>query len=523
MLISVATLCTGSTAARGQHTPRLSFPADPAYASLVNPAYAEQQGRQRIAATATLSEPRSRLALDTTKDSTMLRISAIESSWTTPGKFVSAGMPEPETPDLAARVADLEATLRQINDKAAAEEETKAGRPSVKVGGRIMADWTLYHQSPANMNVYGNQEDGFEFRRARMFLKGDAFNMMDYKIAMDFADTDSVVSDSDPDETKRAIQSTAFRDVYITVKELPLLGHVRVGHFKECFGLEQLTSTRYMTFMERSLGDDGALVPGRGVGIMAFDHSPSQRMTWAVGAFRTELTHGAEPPFRRDDGGGTSLTARCTFLPWYDEATEGRGLFHTGIAYSYRDVDDGSVHFRARPESHLGDYVVDADISTAVGHYQLLGLEAAMVYGPFSVQSEYFHAFVDRDGLADPDFGGFYVYCSYFLTGEHRSYKRSSGAFDRVRPFENFFCVRADDGYVHTGKGAWEVAYRFSHIDLDDADILGGRAADHTIGLNWYLNPYTRIMLNYVHSHAQPGGVAATDMNIFMVRAQIDF
>ena len=31
---------------------------------------------------------------------------------------------------------------------------------------------------------------------------------------------------------------------------------------------------------------------------------------------------------------------RATWLPWYDEATEGRGLIHTGVAYSHRDAFD---------------------------------------------------------------------------------------------------------------------------------------------------------------------------------------
>ena len=62
-------------------------------------------------------------------------------------------------------------------------------------------------------------------------------------------------------------------------------------------------------------------------------------------------------------------------------------------------------------------------------------------------------------------------------------------------------CEPATDD-VQTGRGAWEVAYRFSYIDmLDDLTVKGaGLATDHTFGVNWYLNPYTRLMLNYVHS-----------------------
>ena len=81
-----------------------------------------------------------------------------------------------------------------------------------------------------------------------------------------------------------------------------------------------------------------------------------------------------------------------------------------------------------------------------------------------------------------------------------------------------------------TGRGAWEVAYRFSYIDMLDslADKGAGRAADHTIGVNWYLNPFTRIMFNYVHS-IDTYNVSATqrisggNIDVFETRLAIDF
>jgi len=439
-----------------------------------------------------------------------------------------------ESADLAERVAELEAALKKINDQEAAAKKKATGHPSVSVGGRIQYDAAFFHQSDGSRAVFGDEQDGVEFRRARIHVLGEAFDVVDYKIEMDFADTDEANQGSRINEL---IQSTAFKDVYITVKELPLLGHVRVGHFKEPFGLEQLTSSRYPTFIERSINDEGNFVPGRRPGLMAFDDYLNARGTWAVGMFRTETDNGAEPPIARDDDGGWALTTRGTFLPWYDEGSGGRGLLHVGGAYSFRDLDDGTIRFRARPEAHLAHYIVDtANIADAVD-YHLFGLETALVYGPLSVQGEYFHTLVNRTaGLDNLDFRGGYVYVSYFLTGEHRPYKKSAGVFDRVRPFENFFRVRTCDGDCATGKGAWEVAYRYSYLDLNDVDVLGGRAGLHTFGVNWYLNPYTRVMWNYVAadfttSNETADGVngfpfvggANTDMGIFEMRAQIDF
>ena len=452
---------------------------------------------------------------------------------------------------LETRLADLEKQLKGIKDKETAAKAKAAGAPSVVVSGMIQTDFALFHQDTVSQSQFGDVKDGSEFRRARLKASGTAFDVVDYSIEADFA---PLLSGTGWNSSKAGApgyttftaynQQTALKDTYIGIKELPLIGNVRIGHFKECFGLDQLTSDRFSTFMERSLADENALVPGRNTGIMAFNWTQDERATWAVGAFHGYMTDAS--PIYQDESGGTALTMRGTWLPWYDEATEGRGLLHTGIAYSYRDVDEQGVKFAARPEAHLGPNVVSLAFANNqyLADYQLVGAEVAYVYGPFSVQSEYFGAFLNNRGTVDNGYlNGGYVYFSYFLTGESRPYNRKNGTFDRVRPFENFFRVRGDDGCVQTGKGAWEFAYRFSYLDLNDANAgyAGGYVADHTLGLNWYLNSNTRLMWNWVHSmdtpqlYTQPVGTGITQgtaaansgvrsgLDTFEMRAAIDF
>ena len=97
-----------------------------------------------------------------------------------------------------------------------------------------------------------------------------------------------------------------------------------------------------------------------------------------------------------------------------------------------------------------------------------------MVYGPLSFQSELFAATVDNLTGPNNNLYGGYAYVSYFLTGENRPYNRKMGVFDRVRPYENFFRVRTSDGCTAPGSGAWEVAYRFSYIDMLDGLTAAG-------------------------------------------------
>ena len=278
----------------------------------------------------------------------------------------------------------------------------------------------------------------------------------------------------------------------------------------------------YFTFMERALPLDQGF-EGRRNGIQVFDHNEAETATWAIGAFTTQIPE--NPPIFQNDNGGNGLAMRYTYLPLYDEASDGRSLIHTGVGYIYGDIADGrTVRVALLPESHLAGSVIDTGLLVDVESIHALGLEAACVVGPLSVQTEYNNFWLGQTS-SDTHLHGAYASVSYFLTGEHRRYKRSMGHFDQIKPFENFFRFRGSNGCIQMGRGAWEVAYRYSFFDLNDATVNGGMVRDHTFGLNWYLNPYTRLMFNYVHSettdHPDAPGVGIAD--IFQARFMIGF
>ena len=284
---------------------------------------------------------------------------------------------------------------------------------------------------------------------------------------------------------------------------MPYVGNVRIGQFKEPFGLERLTSNNYTTFMERSLINTSN--PRRSTGVMVFDNLLGGRMTWAVGVFRRADDFG-------DSTGGRdyNVTARLTGLPWYED--EGKKLLHLGVAFSHQNYEDDTIRFRQRPEAHLAPRLVDTgDFAAEYGDF--IGAEAALVDGPFSLQGEFVHTFIEGRNrwVGDPKFWAASIQASYFLTGEHRPYKTASGTFTRVRPLRNY----GRNG----GPGAWELAARYSYLTLNDHGVTGGRLSDITLGLNWYLNPSVRTMWNYVFADPSDGG----DVSIFMWRFQVAF
>lgn len=335
---------------------------------------------------------------------------------------------------------------------------------------------------PANPNASTDSlnNHGAEFRRARMQFDGTIFEDFEFKAEYDFAQ--NVIT---------------FDDVYLGLKNIPYLGRVRVGRQKEPLSLEQLTSDRWTTFMERSLAD--CFTPGRNIGALVSNTQLNERMTWALGGFEQTVSNGVGSGFTISHGADMNMTGRVTGLPWYQD--DGRKLLHVGMGYShkFRDPENTSssaqVRFSSKPESHLFPVnTVDTKPISAVSGVDLVNPEAALVFGPFSLQGEYMAAFVDRMAK-NAKFWGWYVYASYLLTGESRPYNKSFGVFDRVIPRQNFSLKRG-------GWGAWEATCRISHINLNDtgAGIFGGEETNYTLGINWFLNPCIKVMFNYVHA-----------------------
>ncbi len=370
------------------------------------------------------------------------------------------------------------------------------GNFKLKFGGRIMNDWGWFNEDNDVREHIGDQVDGTEFRRARFYTAGTIYGNIGFKAQYEFAGGD-----------------VDFKDLYINIQRLPYVGKFQAGHFKEPFGLEESDSSKYMQFMERGLNN--VFAPGRNTGFMLANHFMGKRLTAAAGMFRNSDDFGDDNGGDRADEGGYSFSGRVTGLPYYENG--GKKLIHTGFSYSHQNAHGDEVRYRAKPEMHMADRFVDTG-SFAAKHSNIYNPELAAVYGSFSFQTEYTFANVgsDLDDAGDsPEFSGWYAYGSYFLTGEHRKYKKKSGKFGRIKPHRNF-----DLG---NGIGAIELTARYSELDLNDETIQGGRLADTTLGVNWYLNPNTRIMFNYVHADADIEETDDANADLFAMRFQIDF
>lgn len=362
---------------------------------------------------------------------------------------------------------------------------------SMRISGRFQYDSAWFTADETEFQpVTGDLNDGAEIRRAYLGFDGKLFKDWEWKLEWDLAKS-----------------GNDFADAYLG---RPIcIGNLRAGHFKQPQGLEELTSDVNTTFMERSLS--GAFKLGRDVGVQLSDTFSSESGNWAVGVFRDSNGNGLSSSTTSDDE--YAFTGRATYAPIY--ADGGKRLVHVGLSASARNPSTNDVSFSAKPEANLAPSFLDTGVIVDGDDYQQYGLEAAAVFGSLSLQGELMQADVDGTsaGGSDPKLDGFYVYASYFLTGESRPYKRVGGVFDRIKPNRN--CEAGG------GNGAWELGLRYSSLDFSEATAADQTMDDITAGVNWYPNAFTKVQLNVIQSQLERGALDE-DAIITMLRFQFD-
>ncbi len=291
---------------------------------------------------------------------------------------------------------------------------------------------------------------------------------------------------------------------------------LQIGQFKTPMGLEELTSSNYITFIERSMPTN-SVAPNfrRGAQLS----SVYGNMTWAVMPYFDANRVSTDPTVGANLGGaaaginddtassaGFGLGGRLTWTPVKDKLK----LWHVGLAVAREDdvraVAPATTRYDARnvPQIAMTPTSLLQNANVSEGEAALrYGLESAFVYGPFSLQGEYLAADYDTASPntvgnggnpqnGDPKISGFYVFGSWFITGESRPYRSGTGTFDRLKPLKK--------------TGAWEMVARYDfleseygiNVDAANESTVENQIETYTIGVNYYVNPNVRFMLNLI-------------------------
>ncbi len=325
------------------------------------------------------------------------------------------------------------------------------------------------------LNPIGN---GYNIRRARMAFKAILWNNWYAELDLDFAGSHI--------EMKDMIIGYIFDKQNVIAK---------VGQFKENFGMETTTTSRYITFMERSL--ISKLDASRHLGLQV---SHWQDKYLAIGAIHFNSQGDFEEvEFSQDNNKklgldeGYSLDGRFVWRPIIDQDK----VLHIGAAFTYRtpktDLEvPNTYRFSTRSHTSINrKKYIDTDDIKDVKSKTGINLELAGAYKSFMFQGEYkkFNAQRTTSDLESVDLDGFYIQAAYLLFGGRYNYNKAEGEFTRITRGKDY--------------GELEVAIRYDYINANDfsAQVYGGSAEGYSLGLNYHFNPNVKFMMNYVYNN----------------------
>ena len=418
------------------------------------------------------------------------------------------------------------------------------GRFTANIKAILMFDGGKYFQHdnlPVSV-VNRDLNEGFNFRRARIGLDGKLFRDFDYSFIYEFGGS----GQEDPGRLYEASITYTYLKPF----------RFKVGAFEPNVGLAAAASTSQMPLMERPAPAEVARLVAAGDSRVAFVTSANDVLgagdtglatRWMVlgGYTANTIASGSSAaaatlqPFDEQ----SAVIARATLAPF--SSTDWQA--HLGVNYQrvIHPNDAGAAatpryaaQLRDRPELRLdGTRLVDTGAIDS-RHTTVYGVEGAFQTGPVMIEGEYFHYKIDRRITTavvppDPRFTGWYVMGSWVLTGEARIYNPIEARFDAPKLNYNF---NPEAGTW----GAFELAARYSDLNLNYREgapattpaaaigaVRGGEQNIYTVGLNWYLNPSMRIMLDYQHVKIDRLGATGLQVgqtyNALAARGQVNF
>lgn len=432
---------------------------------------------------------------------------------------------------LEAQQAQLEALTKQLGQPKVAAAETQKvaapeapkvtftnnrptitaadGKSSFAVRANVQLDGALYNEGKegplatdyrrGSVGATGNREnnaardfsDGFYFRRARFGVEGTIAQNFNYRLLLELGGSGTE-------------GPTRINDAWIAYTGFAPFTF-QLGAFAPPANMDDGTTPEDLAFLERASASELSRSLGGADGRIGLGLKASGKRWMSAFTVTTRTVNDAEV-----FDGQLAAVGRAAGLI----ATGSDYNVHVGASgtYVFSPADLGSsatpprhaIRFRDRPEIRVdGVRLIDTGALDAA-HASVLGMEFGANWKAFYLQGEHFWFDIERRGaaaLADPDFTGYYVQGSWMLTGESRRYNPVTGSFQNPRPKAAF----SREG----GAGAWELAARYSNMNLNFQEGIDGLAAGAsgvrggeqnvlTLGVNWYLNPNFKMMLNYL-------------------------
>jgi phosphate-selective porin OprO/OprP len=384
------------------------------------------------------------------------------------------------------------------------------GLNCISLTSRLHFDVGGYWYRPnSSLTTPQGLDNGIDARRARIGVLGTFNGDWNYALVYDFGGS----SDGLPPVS--GAPTSGIENAYVSYVGLKPVAF-DIGYLDTPYTLDEATSSNDIMFMERSSAQVIATSISAGDFRSAAGVRGNTDRLWA-GAYITGPTSGTthiaaptitaagspgtigSPGFTEQIGGVTRVAYQLLQDPAYS--------LHIGgdAEFLFNAVGTNTLTLSDRPELRIDPTAILSTGSIAnVAHAQVYSGEAAGGSGPLFFQGEYFWYNIERlTGLPTLQFQGWYAEGSWTVTGESRKYLPATGAYSGIVPNNPFSLSNGT-------WGAWEIAARYSHVDLNDLfipgistavtnGVAGGEQSIYTAGLNWYVNRNLRFMINYLH------------------------
>lgn len=419
-----------------------------------------------------------------------------------------------ELDELRARQRELERRLSEHEQHAAPPTfhvgrggfvfATADGKNELRIRGVLNLDGRAYFSDTIH--------DTFVLRRARPFLEGTLFDIVDFRFLPDFG-----------------MGQAQILDAYVDLRPFRWL-RLRAGRFMLPVGLEWMQRDTTIHFLERSYATD--LVPYRSLGLMLWGEAGEDTFLYQLALVNGAPDGGNGSDF--DGQSGKEYLGRIFFRPLRKVRRASFTDLGFGVGGSYGQFTSTPVasykspgqltifsYYAAPPPSVTMPADVGAVATTANGDRWRVTPQLYWYIGPVGLLAEYnlsSQRMKRNDMTSDLLHRAWNVTLSFVMTLERAS-------FDGVVP-------KHPVDFRHANFGAAELVLRYSEIRFDpqtfpnfaDPSVSVRRARELAVGLTWHLTELYKLMISYHRSDfvgGAPNDQNRPSENALMARIQL--
>lgn len=374
-----------------------------------------------------------------------------------------------------------------ISFKNGFQMESADGAHSMELHGRIQADYL------GTLNGGDATTDKFNIRRAYLYTNGYLYKNWEYLLVGSFHGSPQLVW--------AEINAHLWDEAQF-----------KFGQYRFPFSVNESTSSRNIDFMERAIAMQ--FIPGLDLGVLLHGH-PTKGLYYGLGFVNGGIRNNAGLSStgidETSDVDGKDILGHVS----YNAAPilgHSNSIYHFGVSGSFGEqpTKPGNPNYQLRAVSETNSlkfFQADSFTDPSVD-LSRIGATTVLAQGPVKLVGEYVHN--NFDGVAsglkfNRDIDAFYVSAHWLITGEkYANFFGKQNAFGDIVPTRNFD--------MKGGLGAWELAFRFSHLDASDFKAenavgtgrlstgFANQADAYTVGLKWIVNPQIRFLANYIRT-----------------------